>query len=347
MKNDNKERLAFYKLKLYNYAYPQEEKECMTMKYLTVKKILALGLGAAVSLSLLTSCGGQGQETTAPSADPTAPVAEVEKEYDKMTIEELKPLLQTVNEGKLTMVTSPDFAPAEFYVIGEDGTPSLAGMDVALAGYIADYLDLELEIVPIDFDGVLMEIQNKAADIALAGLAADPKRMGIMDFTVPYEVDPESNQCFICLEENKGSFPTLEATNDPRYQIGAQIGSIQSDFADQFSPNAEIIQLGKVTDIVSELLSGKLDGAYMAMDTAEAYHSTYPQIAIVLDVPNDFAGTCAGVVKDNPALLAAVNLAIESAVDQGLVAQYKEEAMEQATGNIYEGLLDEQGNTQG
>ncbi len=344
--NDDEIRVVFYKLNMYNYAYPQEEKECMNMKHLTTKKILALGLGAAMSLSLFTGCGGRSGETKAPSSQSSAPGEKEAADYGGMTIDELKPLLQTVNEGKLTMVTSPDFAPAEFYVIGDDGTPTLAGMDIALAGYIAGYLGLELEIVPIDFDGVLMEIQNKAADIALAGLAADPKRTGIMDFTVPYEVDPESNQCFICLEEDKDNFPSLEATSDPQYQIGAQIGSIQSDFADQFSPNAEIIRLGKVTDIINELLAGKLDGAYMSMDTAEAYHSTYPQIAIVLDVPNDFAGTCAGVVKDNPALLAAVNLAIESAVDQGLVAQYKEKAMEQATGNIYEGLLDAQGNTQ-
>lgn len=278
------------------------------MKHITWKKMTALTLSAALSLSLLAGCGGKEDQTveSQPAESQTAQI-----NYDEMTIEELKPLLQTVNEGKLTMATSPDFAPSEFYVIGDDGTPTLAGMD-----------------------------------IALAGLAADPKRTAIMDFTVPYEVDPESNQCFICLEENKDSFPTLEATNDPQYQIGAQIGSIQSDFADQFSPNAEIIHLGKVTDIISELLSGKLDGAYMAMDTARAYQSTYPQIAIVLDVPNDFDGTCAGVVKDNPALLAAVNLAIKSAVEQDLVAQYKAEAMELATGNIYEGLLDADGNVQ-
>ena len=263
-----------------------------------------------------------------------------------MTIEVIKPPLQTVDQGKLTMVTSPDFAPSEFYVIGDDGTPTLAGQDIALAGYIADYLGLELEITTLDFDGVLMELQNKAADIALAGLAADPKRANIMDFTDPYEVAEDSNQCFICLEKNKDNFTSMEDTNKPDYQIGAQIGSIQADFAAQFSPDAEIILLGKVTDIISELLAGKMDGAYMAMETAQAYQSTYPEIAIALDVPNDFAGTCAGVVKDNPALLAAVNLAIESALADGSMAQFKAEAMELATGNIYEGLLDADGNTQ-
>lgn len=54
--------------------------------------------------------------------------------------------------GKLTVATSPDFAPYEFYAIGEDGTPKLAGFDMDLAQYIADYLGLELEVVTVDFD---------------------------------------------------------------------------------------------------------------------------------------------------------------------------------------------------
>ena len=72
------------------------------MKQLPVKKLLALGLGAAVSLSLLASCGGRSAETPAPESGVTpsaAQTAAVEKEYSEMTIEELKPLLQTVTPG--------------------------------------------------------------------------------------------------------------------------------------------------------------------------------------------------------------------------------------------------------
>lgn len=322
------------------------------MKHLTMKKFLALGLAASMSLSLLTSCGGQ--RAGQPSADPTAPgsaapvqSAVAEADYGKMTIEELKPLVETVTPGKLTMVTSPDFAPSEFYVIGDDGTPTLAGQDIALAHYIADYIGLELEIVPIDFDGVLMEIQNKAADIALAGLASDPKREAIMDFSISYEPKEEGNQSFICLKENLDKFSDFDAANDPDYQLGAQIGSIQADFAAKYTPDAEIIQMAKVTDIISELIAGNLDGAYMANDTAEAYIANYPDLCIALDVPNDFEGTSAGLKKDSPALLAAVNLAIQAALDDGSIAKFKAEAKEQALGNIYEGLLDADGNIQG
>ena len=47
--------------------------------------------------------------------------------------------VETVAEGKLTVATSPDFAPYEFYAIDEDGTPSLAGFDIALAQYTWDW----------------------------------------------------------------------------------------------------------------------------------------------------------------------------------------------------------------
>lgn len=306
------------------------------MKHLTMKKLTALGLCAVMGLSLLTSCGGRSEETPAPatqtpgqSAAP-AESAAAQKEYSEMTIEELKPLLQTVNSGKLTMVTSPDFAPSEFYAIDETGTPTLAGHDIALGYFIADYIGLELEIVPIDFNGVLMEIQTKAADMAIAGLANDPKRESIMDFSTPYSGDGQS---FVCLQSNKDQFPNIEATNKADYQIGAQLGSIQLQLAEIYSPDSNIVQLAKVTDIVAELVSGKLDGAYISTTTAENYAKQYPELCVILDVENPTSdSTCVGVVKDNPALLAAINLAVTEAVESGKMEEFKAEAKALAEG---------------
>ena len=53
-------------------------------------------------------------------------------------LEQIKANLETVVPGKLTVATSPDFAPYEFYAIGEDEKPTLAGFDIALAQYVAD-----------------------------------------------------------------------------------------------------------------------------------------------------------------------------------------------------------------
>ena len=313
------------------------------MKNLTMKKFLALGLSAVMSLTLLSGCGGtttHAPETKEPAAESVAPVesAPAQKEYSEMTIEELKPLHQTVNSGKLTVATSPDFAPYEFYAIDEAGDPHIAGFDMGLAAYVADFLGLELEIVSIDFDGVLMELQTKSVDLGMAGLSPDPKRMGIMDFSEIYYL---GGQSFVCLEKNKDKFPDLASTNKPEYQIGAQVGSIQVDLMQTNSPDAAQIQLAKVTEIIAELLAEKMDGAYIETAVAESYKINYPELCVALEVPYEAAaGSAIGVQKDNPALLAAVNLAIKAAMEDGSMDKFVAEANELASGEIIEGLLD-------
>ena len=306
------------------------------------KKIGALA--TVMSLSLLTACGGGADTTPAPESAAPVESGPVEKDYNEMTIEELKPLLKTVTDGKLTVATSPDFAPYEFYAIDEAGDPHIAGFDMGLAQYVADYLGLELEIVPIDFDGVLMELQNKSSDLGMAGLSPDPKRDGIMDFSEIYYL---GGQSFCCLESNKDLFPDLASTNKPEYEIGAQTGSIQVDLMQTNSPDSTQVQLAKVTDIIAELLAGKLDGAYIETAVAESYKTNYPDLCVALDVPYEAAaGSAIGVQKDNPALLAAVNLAVKAAMEDGSMDKFVAEANELASGNVYEGLLDADGKTQ-
>ena len=132
-----------------------------------MKKFLALILTLAMALSV-TACGGS-DDTADDTADGEGSGTEETADYASMTDDELKAAITTVEGGKLTVATSPDFAPYEFYAIDENGDPQLAGFDMDLAQYIADYLGLSLEIVPMDFDGTIMELQNGNVDLGMAG----------------------------------------------------------------------------------------------------------------------------------------------------------------------------------
>lgn len=265
-----------------------------------------------------------------------AEVQDPPKDYASMSLAELKPFIETVTEGRLTVATSPDFAPYEFYAIDGEGNPSLAGFDLALAGYIADYLGLELEIVPIDFDGVLMELQSGSVDIGLAGFTPDPARESIMDFSKIYY---QSGQSFVCLESTKDRYPDLAATDREGLEIGAQTGAIQLELAKKHSAHADIVALTRIPEILAEVLAGKLDGAYIETPVAESYRLNYPELCVALEVPCEEKGSAVGVVKNHPALLAAINLAITAAQDDGSLARFIREAMDLASGNTYEGLL--------
>ena len=248
--------------------------------------------------------------------------------------------VETVTDGKLTVATSPDFAPYEFYAIDEDGTPSLAGFDMALAQYIADYMGLELEVVTVDFDGVLTELQTKSVDLGMAGLSPVPVREAAMDFSDIYY---EGGQSLVTVKDNADTYNSTDAVNDPSVSVGAQTGSIQLDLAQKNSPDADIVSLPKVTDIISELLAGKLDAAYIETDVAKSYQKNYPDLEIVADVPYDVVGSSIGVSKGNAELLAAVNEAIAAAKADGSLEEYIAEANALASGEKYEGLLDENG----
>ena len=248
--------------------------------------------------------------------------------------------VETVTDGKLTVATSPDFAPYEFYSIDEDGNPSLAGFDMDLAKYIADKMGLELEVIPMDFDGVLSELSQKNVDLGMAGLSPDPAREDAMDFSDIYY---EGGQSFVTVKDKADKFKTLEDANNADYSIGAQTGSIQLTLANENAPDADIVSLPKVTDLITELLTGKMDGAFIETAVAESYKENYPDLEIVCDVPYEATGSSIGVSKGNEALLKAVNEAIKSAKEDGSLDKFVADATELAAGQTYEGTLDDNG----
>ncbi len=312
------------------------------MKGTTImKKLFALLMTLAIVLSL-AACGGDDAATTDDTGD-TGDDAQTQDTGDDASTEKeegwWKEELTTVTDGKLTVATSPDFAPYEFYAIAEDGTPTLAGFDVALAGYVADYLGLELEMVTLDFDGVLMEVGNGNADLAMAGLSPDPDRANLMDFSDIYYT---GGQSLVCLKENADKFDSFEKCNQPDVVIGAQTGSIQVGLAEDNTPDANNIQLAKVTDIIAEILSGKMDLGYIETEVALSYQKNYPDLEIVLEVPYENAGSSIGVTKGNEALMAGVNEAIAAALEDGSMNDFVAQAQEQAagtTGSLVDGEI--------
>ena len=281
-----------------------------------MKKVLAVLLALAMVFSF-AACGEKKQEEQ--GQQPTGP------DYG------------LVNPGTLTVATSPDFAPYEFYTVDAAGNYTLAGFDVAIAGYIADYLGLKLDIIPMDFDGCLAELGAKNVDIALAGLSPDPTRADAMDFSDIYY---KGGQSFCVAKANENLFSKLEDTNDAKYQIGAQNGSIQMDLANENSPKADIVAQTKVTEIIADLLAGNIDGAYIETAVAETYAISYPDLIVKFDVPYDQEGSAVGVSKGNAELLKGVNEAIAAALKDGSMDKFVAKANEDSTGNIFEGIPD-------
>ncbi|HPW00448.1 MAG TPA: transporter substrate-binding domain-containing protein, partial [Oscillospiraceae bacterium] len=172
-------------------------------------------------------------------------------------------------------------------------------------------------------------------DLGIAGFSPSPERAEIYDFSDIYYM---GGQSLVALAENKDVYNTYESLTGK--SVGAQTGSIQMELAEQYTPDADIIGLSKVTDIISELLAGKLQAAFIETAVAECYKINYPELELVMEVQyDDAAGSAVALQKGNEALLASVNEVIAQILEDGSMNQFVADANELAAGNIYEGQI--------
>lgn len=309
-----------------------------------MKKKLLAGIMAGIMALSLAACGSG--SSSAPAAEEKQDAAGAATEAaaaDDAAADAAPAEITTIADGVLTVGTSPDFAPYEFYYIDESGNPQLAGFDIALAQRIADELGLELKVVPMDFDGILMELQNGNIDLGISGFSPSPERAETFDFSDLYYM---GGQSFVIRVADKDKYTDYAAFDG--LPVGAQTGSIQMGLAEANTPNANIIGLPKVTDLINELLSGKLEGAFIETAVAEQYIKNYPDLMIAWEVPYDTEGSAIALKKGNDGLREAVNGVIKEVLADGSMDEYIATAQDQASdeGSVYEGMLDENGEVQ-
>ena len=311
-----------------------------------MKKTISVLMSTVLAAATLAACGSSSTTattaaaaaTTAASQDTTAAGTEAAKDETSEAATEAAAEFTTITPGKLTIGTSPDFAPYEFYHIN-NGNPELVGFDISLAQKIADELGLELQVVPMDFDGILMELQNGNVDLGISGFSPSPERAQTFDFSDIYYT---GGQAFVIRKADADKYKDYAAFD--KLPVGAQTGSIQMGLAEANTPNANIIGLAKVTDIISELVSGKLEGAFIEKAVAEQYIKNYPELQIAWDVPYDTEGSAIALKKGSD-LVPAVNKVISKVLADGTMDGYIAEAQELASDseNVFEGQLDANG----
>jgi len=76
------------------------------------------------------------------------------------------------NEGVLRVGISPDYAPYESY----DANGNIVGFDVELVKFVADYLEVEYELVPMEFQTIISTMNAGSVDIGVSCFSYKPER---------------------------------------------------------------------------------------------------------------------------------------------------------------------------
>lgn len=225
--------------------------------------------------------------------------------------------LQTVESGKLTMSTNAEFPPYESVADGEgyQGT-GFEGIDVEIAWAIAEKLGLELVIHDTDFDSALLEVQNGASDVVLAGLSYSEERDATMDFTTKYATGVQ----VVIVKE--GSDVTLDNLGDGKL-IGTQRGTTGYLYASDTPENGgygeEAVQAFDSGALaVQALVNGSIDAVIIDEAPAKEFVAANPGLTILPAewVTEDY---CIAVDEGNTQLKDAVQKALDELIQDGTV----------------------------
>ncbi|MGB3755982.1 MAG: ABC transporter permease subunit, partial [Rivularia sp. (in: cyanobacteria)] len=183
------------------------------------------------------------------------------------------PINASVGKETLTMITSPDYPPYEFYET-KDGERNIVGFDIDIANYIKKELGFELKIAQSDFNGLIPALQANRADFVMAGMTPTPQRRQNVDFSIIYY---EAKDTIVASKSSN-----LTKPEDLSGKIvGVQLGTIQEQNAKQIAEkvaNIKLKQLNKVPEIVQEIKAGRIDAAIVEDTVALGFIKANPDL---------------------------------------------------------------------
>jgi len=204
----------------------------------------------------------------------------------------------------LRVGTSPDFPPFEFI---NETTNEIVGIDIDLVKLVAQKIGYEVEIVPIDFDGLIPALQAGQIDIVASGMTITEDRSKVVDFSIPYW---EANQAILIVKGSQFKPRSLEDLNGK--VVGVQTGTTAEELVTKYiNETSANIQVKSYTSYIlatQDLLNGRIDVVIVDEPVARALQRTYNvETSATIETGERYGFA---VRKGNTELLSAINKAL-------------------------------------
>lgn len=272
-----------------------------------MKKVFALALTVLMVMSMFAGCGSSNTTKTTTATEAPAATAAAETTAAATTVAETAAAeLNTIESGKLIMSTNAAFPPYE--MVADDG--SYEGIDVEVAGAIAEKLGLELVVDDMDFDAALLAVQQNKSDIVMAGVTVTEARQLVMNFSDSYSTGVQ----VVIVKE--GSDVTLDNLGEK--MIGTQRGTTGYIYTSDDYGDDHVTAYDNGASAVQALINGQVDCVVIDSAPAEAFVASNAGLTI-LDTEYVTENYAIGVNKDNTALLDAINQALAELIADGTV----------------------------
>lgn len=259
-----------------------------------MKKVIALVL-AALMVFALVACGTSKDDPSTSASDASSASGAAEKKT-------------------LVMATNATFPPYEY----KDGD-NFAGIDVEIAGKIAEKLGMTLEIKDVEFGSIVGGVQTGKFDIGMAGMTVTEERKESVNFTDSYTTTKQ----VVIVKEDSAIKAISDLKGDGSMKFGVQQDTTGDILASDTVENGgygeeNVIRYKAATDTVQALKTGKVDAVIIDEAPARSFVKTTEGLKI-LDGTWLEENYAIAIAKDNTELLNKVNTALKELIADGTV----------------------------
>jgi len=161
---------------------------------------------------------------------------------------------------------------------GTDIDGNRIGLEVEILQKMADILDVELEFVVVNWDGIIPALLTNKFDIIWSGMTISPERALKVNFSIPYMT---GGQVIIYNNQKYDKAPSIEdLKNDRELKISVQLGSTGNEAARRIFSGKELLNFDTIDETAFQVATGKAD--IMIFDSLYAYFiaNKYEQISV-------------------------------------------------------------------
>lgn len=212
----------------------------------------------------------------------------------------------------LRIGTNAEYPPFE----SKEGE-NFVGVDMDLARQIAAKLDMEFEIIDMDFDTLIPSLGSNKIDLALSAITITDERKAQVDFSQPYYV---ANQVIIAPKDSKNTLSKIEDIG--KYKVGAQNGTtgqiyLSENFVDKKQmPKDNLKKYPTNIEAITDMLNGNVDFVIIDDSAAQGYSKLKPINIVQKIETNENYGIA---MPKNGALNEKINAALKELMDSGEV----------------------------
>ncbi len=178
-----------------------------------------------------------------------------------------------------------------------DRNGDLIGFEIDVGRKLAEDMGVDLEFVPMSWDGIIPALVSGKFDTIISGLSITPQRNLTVNFTDPYVY---SGSTLLANRQLTEGF-ALEDFNSPEVTIAARRASTSAVAAAGHFPRAELLLFDDDGATVQEVLNGNAHATMNKEPTPSRELRRYPEtLHIPFDMIFDQTGEAFAVRKGDP-----------------------------------------------